>query len=54
MSDTIGLMGEEVVPKRKRKPFAPSFEMNLRSREAIAAYIFLAPFLILFCIFALS
>lgn len=48
MSDTIGLVGEPAVPKRKR---ARAFEVNLRSREAIAAYIFLAPFLILFCIF---
>lgn len=49
MSDTMGLMSEKIVPKRKRSAW--SFEFNLRSREAVAAYIFLAPFLILFCIF---
>jgi multiple sugar transport system permease protein len=49
MSDTIGVIGENAAPKRKRS--ASIFELNLRNREAIAAYIFLAPFLILFCIF---
>lgn len=36
------------------EPIRRRFEINLRSREAIAAYIFLAPFLIFFSIFTVK
>src|SRR5688572_27464273 len=39
--------------KKKGSSRTLPFEMNLRNREAIAAYLFLAPFLILFSIFVL-
>jgi multiple sugar transport system permease protein len=39
--------------KKKGMPRTFPFEMNLRNREVIAAYLFLAPFLILFSIFVI-
>jgi multiple sugar transport system permease protein len=41
---TLGTVAVEPVRRRR-------FEINLRSREAIVAYIFLAPFLIFFTVF---
>jgi multiple sugar transport system permease protein len=38
---------------KKGMPRAFPFEINLRNREVIAAYLFLAPFLILFSIFVI-
>lgn len=38
-------------PPRSR--FMPPFKLDLKSREAVAAYIFLAPFLIFFSIFVI-
>jgi multiple sugar transport system permease protein len=39
--------------KKKGMPRTFPFEINLRNREVIAAYLFLAPFLILFSIFVI-
>jgi multiple sugar transport system permease protein len=39
--------------KKKGVPRTVPFEINLRNREVIAAYLFLAPFLILFSIFVI-
>jgi len=47
MSQTNGMIGGSAKPKRRAK----SFSINLRIREAIAAYLFLTPFLIFFSIF---
>jgi multiple sugar transport system permease protein len=47
MSDTTSIM-----PKRSAgKRFSDAFPMRLRTREAVAAYIFLAPFIIFFSVF---
>lgn len=47
MAQTDAMMQETAVPKRESRPF----QMRLRTREAVAAYIFLAPFIIFFLIF---
>jgi multiple sugar transport system permease protein len=47
MSDTTGMMPETSVAKRA----ANAFQMRLRTREAVVAYIFLAPFIIFFSVF---
>lgn len=47
MSNTTRTLPTAVTTKRSTS----RFQLSLRSREAIAAYIFLAPFLILFSIF---
>lgn len=47
MSDTTGTISESVVSKRA----APRWQLSLGAREAIAAYLFLAPFIIFFLIF---
>lgn len=47
MSQIDAVMPEAAVQKRE----ARRFQMRLRTREAVAAYIFLAPFLIFFAIF---
>ncbi|HLU08962.1 MAG TPA: sugar ABC transporter permease [Oceanobacillus sp.] len=47
MAQTDAMMTETVAPKRTFR----SFQMRLRTREAVAAYIFLAPFIIFFLIF---
>jgi multiple sugar transport system permease protein len=49
MSDTMGIMTDTLAPKQKRG--TTPFQLNLKSREAIVAYLFLAPFLIFFSIF---
>lgn len=49
MSQTEAIRTESAVAKRA----ARSFQMRLRTREAIAAYIFLAPFIIFFSIFVI-
>jgi multiple sugar transport system permease protein len=47
MSNTAGTMPEPVAAKRA----ARSFQVRLHTREAIVAYLFLAPFIIFFTIF---
>jgi multiple sugar transport system permease protein len=47
MSDTESMLLKTGVTKRDTTPFT----MRLRTREAVAAYIFLAPFIIFFSIF---
>ncbi len=47
MSDTTGIMQKTT----GRNRIVDAFPMRLRTREAIAAYIFLAPFIIFFSIF---
>jgi multiple sugar transport system permease protein len=47
MSNTKALMPETTVAKGGTRPF----QVRLRTREALAAYLFLAPFLIFFAIF---
>jgi multiple sugar transport system permease protein len=47
MSDTEAMRLDTAVVKRVIRPF----QMRLRTREALAAYLFLAPFLIFFSIF---
>lgn len=49
MSDVIDMPMRDAAPKRKRS--ALPFQINLRTREALVAYLFLAPFLIFFSIF---
>jgi multiple sugar transport system permease protein len=47
MEKTDAIVTSTSATKQKRQPF----QMRLRTREAIAAYIFLAPFIIFFSIF---
>src|SRR5689334_20606586 len=48
MSDTESMfLKAEKISKRETRPF----QVRLRTREAVAAYIFLAPFIIFFSIF---
>lgn len=47
MADTTGMMPETSVTRR----VARAFPMRLRTREAVIAYIFLAPFIIFFSVF---
>jgi multiple sugar transport system permease protein len=47
MSQTDAMMQETTPSKRETRPF----QMRLRTREALAAYLFLAPFIIFFLIF---
>jgi len=47
MADTTGMLPETSVTKR----VASGFQMRLRTREAVIAYIFLAPFIIFFSVF---
>ena len=48
MSNTTGTMSEAVTKKTARP-----FQIRLRTREALVAYVFLAPFLIFFFVFVL-
>lgn len=49
MSNLAAAPSEQVIPKRTARPF----QLRLRTREAIAAYLFLLPFLIFFTVFVL-
>lgn len=49
MADTTGMMPETSVAKRA----ASAVSMRLRTREAIVAYLFLAPFIIFFTVFVI-
>lgn len=49
MANTTRTLSEPIVTKAKRT--STGFKIPLRTREAIAAYIFLAPFIIFFLIF---
>jgi multiple sugar transport system permease protein len=49
MSQTKEMIADPIVEPRRTRPFP--FSQNLKRREAIAAYIFLLPFLIFFTVF---